>query len=147
MLLYHNILGWFSSYVSNRSFCYSVKNYVSSFSSIKYGVPQGLVLGQFFSLYMLPLGHIIRRHGVSFNFLCNNTRMYLPWNVGFTLWLKFFKTEILAISSQHMAKQILLSAGTLLDHIKQGNLGIWIDSNLSFDKHTTNLVQSCFLSS
>ena len=38
-------LEWFSSYLLNRRFCVSVNNYVSSFSSVKCGVPQGSVLG------------------------------------------------------------------------------------------------------
>ena len=34
-------LEWFSSYLSNRRLCVSVNNYVSTFSSVKYGVAQG----------------------------------------------------------------------------------------------------------
>lgn len=59
---------WFYSYLSNRRFFVLANNCISSFSTIKYDVPQGSVLGPIlFSLYMLHLGHIIQRHGVSFH--------------------------------------------------------------------------------
>ena len=59
-------LQW-SSYLLNGRFCVSVNNYVSAISFDKYSVPEGSVLGPIlFCLYMLPLGQIIHRRGVSF---------------------------------------------------------------------------------
>ena len=62
------------------------------------------------------------------------------------LQLNSSNTEIVVIGSQHIAKKIMPSAGSLLKHIKPvaKNLGFWFDSNLNFEQQTTKLVQSCF---
>ncbi len=63
-------LSWFESYLTGRCHRVTVQGCVSSEESVRFGVPQGSVLGpQVFSLYISPLGRIIRKHGLDFHFM------------------------------------------------------------------------------
>ena len=59
-------LEWVQSYLSDRIMAVKIKKHVSELQVVKYGVPQGSVLGpMLFNVYCLTLTALIRKYGES----------------------------------------------------------------------------------
>ena len=60
-------LKWFRSYLHNRTQSVKIGKSYSDAHTLKFGVPQGSVLGPIlFTIYTTPLGKIIRKHGLTY---------------------------------------------------------------------------------
>lgn len=73
-------LEWFRSYLADETFSVCLDESVSSSAPLSYGVPQGSILVPLlFSLYMRPLGLILRQYNISFPFHCyaSDSKIYV----------------------------------------------------------------------
>ncbi len=75
-------LCWFHSYLEGRTFTVKIGNNGSSAAPVNYGVPQGSILGLLFSVYMIPLGSIFNKFGISYHSYGDDRQLYLPFKAG-----------------------------------------------------------------
>ena len=123
-----NVLKWFRSYIQDRKQFVMINGIKSKVKELRYGVPQGSVLGPIlYLLYTSPIGNIIRRHGLNYHLYADDTQLYLSfkstrapaeqagsisrieacvseidsWMVSNKLKLNRGKTELLVLSARH----------------------------------------------
>ncbi len=147
---------------------------VSSSAPLPFGDSQGTILGpMLFSLYMLPLGSILRKYDTLFYCYADDTQIYLPlkWEHASSLqlifdclrdikyWMALFffnfflhfnesKTEIMIVGPNCTNKVSNIDLGPLLPHVKSTvkNLGVILDMDFKLDKQINSVVKSSFLS-
>uniref|UniRef100_A0A8C1LVL1 Reverse transcriptase domain-containing protein n=1 Tax=Cyprinus carpio TaxID=7962 RepID=A0A8C1LVL1_CYPCA len=161
------VLSWFRSYLTNRSFSVKLGNFFSSPTQLSCGVPQGSILTPIlFSLYLLPLDSIFRKHGVSFHCYADDTHIYLPlkrnkdsalkslfacleevkmWFSQNFLFLNESKTEVIVFGPHDNFN----CSNIDLDYLSPTssctkNLGVLWDHNLKFEKQINAVISSCF---
>ena len=71
-------LQWFKDYLADRKQSVLINGHRSAESSLALEVPQGSVLGPIlFTVYMLPLGKIMRHHELDYHFYADDSQLYL----------------------------------------------------------------------
>lgn len=164
-------LKWFESYLSNRKQSVCISGVRSSPRDLKYGVPQGSVLGpKLYNIYTLPLGEIIKRHGVYRILYADDGNMYIafmPNQVDSTR----ERIEYLSrdLKSFFVARNLLSNDDKLVAMVVNGTrrqpiifpplnigeaevpmslaariLGFEVDNSLSMSNHIDNVTRSCF---
>ena len=162
------VLNWLKSYLEDRSFTVTIGNWSSSSTPLTCGVPQGSILGPLlFNLYMLPLGQIIRKYQISYHSYADDTQMYLSlsrndptplqvlyqcladvdiWMCQNFLQLNNKKTEVILFGNKKDRLELtsLLSNKGLQVKTTVKNLGVQIDSDLTFNSHIKSVSKSAF---
>ncbi len=157
-------LKWFQSYLTDRSFSVHLGEFSSSAAPLSCGVSQGSILGpMLFSLYMLPLGYIFRKHNISFHCYADDVLIYLPVKtsdkasfMSLLNCLRDFKTwldqNFLCLNDVVLGRPGDLSACVdALGHLElyvrpfTRNLGVIFDSAFKFEKQISSVVKASFL--
>ena len=159
------VLNWFVSYLTDRHFFVSMDTCSSGTHEIKCGLPQGSILGPIlFNLYMIPLGDVIRWHGISFHSYADDTQLYTAvspddtgpldtllncildiksWMAANFLQLNQDTTKVLVIGPEGQREK-LLTLQDLKPSKTVKTLGVIFDSELSFIPHIKNITKIGF---
>jgi hypothetical protein len=156
-------LDWYKSYLSDRFQQVSINGTLSKPQMLKYGVPQGSILGpQKFSKYTVPLGKIIRRHQLGYHFYADDTQLYIifeatnqaesikrieccvteirDWMKANYLKFNDDKTELVLLGTpQQLAKlqstTVHIGDSNIQPSDSARNIGAIFDRHLTMDKH------------
>ena len=166
-------LAWFKSFLIGRTQKVKVGDSYSSIDPLKYGVPQGSVLGpRLFNIYIRSFPEKVHSAGFEAEGFADDhqlRRQFNPifqikalgenidrcfqviseWMTRFFLRLNSSKTKILVVAPPSIKSEILINGtfinGTCIRFVDSAkNLGIIMDSELSFDIQIQKLVSSCF---
>ena len=167
------VFKWFISYLTNRTQSVSVGDLNSLPLPLKYGVPQGSVLGPIlFTLYSQPVSDKIREHNISYQKFADDTQLHKAsqptefqclvsdfescflsvkaWMLSNKLKLNDEKTEAMLVGSRQAinltdAESIQIGGKNILlnPHVK--NLGVFLDNTLSMEQHISHLCRSAYL--
>jgi len=168
------VLEWFTSYLSGRTQEVHIRQSRSDSTVLKYGVPQGSVLGPLlFSLYTRDLAQLIRSFCIEYHFFADDTELYscLPldqesalravdnvqnccndikqWMTANKLKLNEQKTEVLVCGPPARRALVPVSSLSVGDASIPfasvvKTLGVFFDADLCLEQHVSHIVRTCF---
>ena len=168
-------LQWFKDYLADRKQNVLINGHRSAQSSLAQGVPQGSVLGPIlFTVYMLPLGKIMRHHELDYHFYADDSQLYLvfqpvqesadtaidkmmncisdvrSWMGANKLMLNDQKSEYMIVTKNGLpddVKLLDLKIGESVIEPSESlrNLGSRWDKHMNMSTHVANISKACFM--
>ena len=162
------------SFLTDRVQSVCVNGSLSKASLLKFGVPQGSVLGPIlFSLYVSPVSKLINAYSLSHQCYADDTQIYSScdisqvddliseiqncirdlkqWMVHNKLHLNEHKTQFLWLIPKRFSKSdslphsIPLNGSEIPVSSFARNLGVYLDNNLSLDKQVSSICKAAYL--
>ena len=107
-------LGWLESYLTDRTQFVLHEGSESKHCKLRFGVPQGSVLGPLlFAIYMLPLGDVIRSFGISFHCYADDTQLYIPVDSGDSAQIQMVESCLAAVKGWMSQNFLQLNTGKI----------------------------------
>ena len=125
-------LSWFRAYLSDCLHFVHVHNVPSNQTRVSHGVPRGSVLEPLlFSLYMLPLGAVIRRQCINLHCYGEDTQLYLTMKPGEIVQLPKIECCLKDVNTWLTNNFLLLNSNiTEVMLVRPNQLGITLSGHL-----------------
>ena len=167
-------LKWFRSFMTGRTQKVRINNEYSESLDVKFGTPQGSVLGpEMFSLYVRNQPKVFEKCNFSSSSFADDSNGRKTFAITFqydvlkndvrncleeiTKWMNIMflkinpdKTEILLLFPKSMENEVIIR-GTIIDdkHCIRfsdsvKNVGVWVDKNLNLTHHVNQVVSHCY---
>jgi len=165
------VLGWLTSYLSNRSQLVRVDQAQSNLTHCTSGVPQGSVLGPIlFSIYTSPIAQIVQDNNILLQQYADDTLLYLglstsclqtatsclecclsslhAWFCYNGMSLNPMKSEATLLGSSRRLQSfpvihdVSIASSVLPTTNKVTTLGVILDSKLTFDAHVSSVCRN-----
>ena len=167
-------LDWIKSFLSNRTHFIRIGNNTSKLFHVKFGVPQGSILGPLlFIFYTTNIARIAALHGILIHLYADDTQLYIhlatrdihqakdklvfcireiqDWCASMRLRLNPIKTELIWFHrNKHPAhplnnQSLQLDPNCIITSVNTvRDLGVLLDSSLNLKAHITSVTRSCF---
>jgi hypothetical protein len=165
-------LDWIVSYLTGRTQTVCVQDKYSDRSPLRYGVPQGSVLGPvLFVLYASPVSDVIGGHAMMHESFADDTQLHQSapiaeidslisrtqgcvtdlrdWMTTNKLQLNDDKTELMFVTKQpnhpSLPSTVTINDCTVSVSTSVRSLGVILDQSLSFEKQVSNICKIAYL--
>ena len=153
-------LQWFDSYLNDRTYRVKIKKSLSDTKCLKFGVPQGSILGPIlYSMYVKEIEDIANNYNVHIHVYADDVVLYSnseqiddfkichkkieEWTIQNYLKLNNKKTQFISLSTRNNIIDKISNIDLMGENITASSsakyLGVWLDENLTMSKQISSV--------